>query len=119
MQASACMIKATIKKVKATPARQRLLKAAANVFGRDGLNGATTRAISREAGVNEVTLFRLFGSKENLLEAVVGQTFDAPTSPTKPKLPKMSGDLRRDLMGYARVYESILTANLPLIRSML
>jgi AcrR family transcriptional regulator len=96
-----------------------LLAAAATVFGRDGLGGATTRAISKEAGVNEVTLFRLFGSKERLLEAVVGQTFDEPAAPAKPALPKMSGNLRRDLMNYARVYESILARNLPLIRSML
>ncbi len=45
------------------------------VFARDGLNGATTRAIAREAAVNEVTLFRLFRSKERLLAAVVGETF--------------------------------------------
>ena len=54
------------------PARQLLLSAAARVFARDGLAGATTRAISREAGVNEVTLFRTFGTKEHLITAVVG-----------------------------------------------
>ena len=66
------MIKAKTAKKRSAPARQRLLAAATTVFGRDGLEGATTRAISREAGVNEVTLFRLFQSKENLLAAVVG-----------------------------------------------
>ena len=37
--------------------RQRLLDAAARVFARSGLEGATTREIAREAKVNEVTLF--------------------------------------------------------------
>ena len=51
--------------------RERLLNAAARAFARDGLRGATTREIAREAGVNEVTLFRHFKSKEQLLRAVL------------------------------------------------
>jgi AcrR family transcriptional regulator len=101
------------------PARQRLLEAAASLFARDGLAGATTRAIAHEAGVNEVTLFRLFHSKENLLAAVVGCTFDAQKTDPKPALPAATGDLRRDLANYVRLYESMLTENLPLIRTLL
>jgi AcrR family transcriptional regulator len=99
-------------------ARQRLLDAAAHVFARDGLNGATTRAIAREAGVNEVTLFRLFQSKENLLAAVVGRTFDENTADSKPALAPETGDLRKDLANYARLYDSMLTQNLLLIRTL-
>ena len=51
--------------------RQRLLDAAAETFSRDGQRGATTREIARKAGVNEVTLFRHFKSKEQLLRAVL------------------------------------------------
>jgi AcrR family transcriptional regulator len=51
--------------------RRRLLDAAAHTFSRDGIQGATTRGIAKEAGVNEVTLFRHFKSKEQLLGAVV------------------------------------------------
>jgi AcrR family transcriptional regulator len=101
------------------PAKERLLKAAATVFGRDGLTGATTRAIAREAGVNEVTLFRQFGSKEKLLAAVVGKTFDARQPVVRPDLPDATGILRVDLGNYARTYEAILTENLPLIRSLI
>ena len=49
----------------------RLLEAAARVFARHGAAGATTRRIAEEAGVNEVTLFRHFGSKGALLDAAV------------------------------------------------
>lgn len=122
MQAIACMRNARTLKTKTIrriPARERLIKAGAAVFGRDGLAGATTRAIAREAGVNEVTLFRLFGSKEKLLAAVVGQTFDVAQPVTCPSLPDATGILRADLANYARTYDSILTENLPLIRTLI
>jgi AcrR family transcriptional regulator len=52
--------------------REQLLEAAVKVFAIAGFRGATTRRIAQEAGVNEVTLFRQFGSKEGLiLEAVL------------------------------------------------
>ena len=55
----------------AAPARDRLLAAAKLVFARDGLQGATTRAIAKEARVNEVTLFRHFQNKDRLLAEVM------------------------------------------------
>jgi AcrR family transcriptional regulator len=98
-------------------ARRRLLAAAALVFARDGLNGATTRAIAREAAVNEVTLFRLFRSKERLLAAVVGETFGDRNPLTQTALPAPTGNLRTDLQRYARHYERVLVENLPLVRT--
>jgi AcrR family transcriptional regulator len=95
------------------------LEAAARVFARDGLAGATTRAIARDAGVNEVTLFRLFKSKDRLLEAVVGQTFGPDAPDASPTLPPPTGDLRADLRALARIYESLLVRNLPLVRTMI
>ena len=53
--------------------RERILEAAARVYAKHGFRGATTRLIANEAGVNEVTLFRTFGSKGALLEAVLMQ----------------------------------------------
>jgi len=86
------------------------------VFARDGLEGATTRAISREAGVNEVTLFRHFGTKEHLIEAVVGSAFGkASRRPAESHAAKRS--LRADLAAFARSYEELLLENLPLIRT--
>jgi AcrR family transcriptional regulator len=51
--------------------RERILEAAARVYAKHGFRGATTRLIAIEAGVNEVTLFRTFGSKGALLEAAL------------------------------------------------
>ncbi|HRY73997.1 MAG TPA: helix-turn-helix domain-containing protein, partial [Spirochaetia bacterium] len=48
-------------------AGDRLLKAARSLVARKGYKGATTKEIAEAAGVNEVTLFRNFGTKERLL----------------------------------------------------
>lgn len=52
-------------------ARDKLLEAARDVFAQHGYVGSTTRRIAEAAGVNEVTVFRLFGSKEALLDEAV------------------------------------------------
>ncbi|MFL5615959.1 MAG: TetR/AcrR family transcriptional regulator [Gemmatimonadaceae bacterium] len=51
--------------------RDRILQAAARVYAQHGFRGATTRLIAIEAGVNEVSLFRTFGSKAALFEAMM------------------------------------------------
>jgi AcrR family transcriptional regulator len=50
---------------------ERILDAAMIVFSENGFKGATTIKIAKEAGVNEITIFRKFKSKENLLKAVI------------------------------------------------
>ena len=42
--------------------RDRILEAAKRVYAKHGFRGATTRLIAIEADVNEVTIFRTFGS---------------------------------------------------------
>jgi AcrR family transcriptional regulator len=44
--------------------REDILDAAAQVFAQHGFRGSTTRRIAEAAGVNEITIFRQFGSKE-------------------------------------------------------
>lgn len=51
--------------------KQKILNAAIRVFASEGYGGATTRKIAEVAEVNEVTLFRKFKSKENILRAVI------------------------------------------------
>src|SRR5688500_19087935 len=47
--------------------REAILVAALDAYSKYGFRGATTRRIAEAAGVNEVTIFRHFGSKEALL----------------------------------------------------
>jgi AcrR family transcriptional regulator len=51
--------------------RQRLVQAALQLFAMQGVTETTTRQIADLAEVNEVTLFRHFGSKHGLLLAVI------------------------------------------------
>lgn len=51
--------------------RKRILEAAYGLFSRKGYLGTTTREVAQLAGVSEVTLFRLFGSKEDLFREVL------------------------------------------------
>lgn len=54
-----------------SPARQRLIQSALHLFITQGMTETTTREIAEQAGVNEVTLFRQFGSKFGLLLAIL------------------------------------------------
>ena len=106
--------------------RQRLLTAAAAVFAEKGLVGATTREIATQAQVNEVTLFRHFQSKENLLAAVLQSTFEAHDEPrttaahakSKPGGPARH-NLRSEIRKFARRYEQMLRPNILLLRTLL
>lgn len=64
--------------------RNRILAAAARVYAQYGFRGATTRLIATEAGVNEVTLFRTFGSKADLLEAMLQSQVSGDSAPLPP-----------------------------------
>jgi AcrR family transcriptional regulator len=99
--------------------RQRLLAGAARVFARAGIAGSTTREIAREAGVNEVTLFRHFQTKDRLIAAVVGENFGTQAVQAQQYPPEANADLRSDLTEHARRYEHLLKENLPLIRTMI
>jgi len=67
--------------------RTELLKAAAAVFAQHGSRGSTTRRIAEAAGVNEVTLFRYFGSKEALLQEAIAHSADGTPSISLPETP--------------------------------
>ena len=47
---------------------EKIVSAAFDIIKREGVAKATTKRISSEAGVNEVTVFRKFESKNNLIE---------------------------------------------------
>jgi AcrR family transcriptional regulator len=53
--------------------RARLLEAAARVYARRGFNGATLDEVAAEAGFTKGAVYGHFGSKENLLLALMGE----------------------------------------------
>ena len=78
--------------------RQKLLAAAARIYGESGFRGATTRRIADEAGVNEVTLFRLFGSKSALIAEAIRE--HAPRGTEPHGLPDEPVDPERELSAW-------------------
>lgn len=55
-------------KIELDATEEKLVSATFNIIRREGFKGATTKKIANEAGVNEVTVFRKFKNKNNLLE---------------------------------------------------
>ena len=67
--------------------RHRILSAAARVYALHGWRGATTRRIADEAGVNEITIFRQFGSKDALLDIAMRESARIDEAATLPRMP--------------------------------
>ena len=97
--------------------RRRILDAAIRVFGRDGVSGATTREISRVAKVNEVTLFRYFKNKDELLRQVVLQSCKRYEQVFAEASLQSPADLRRTVRTYAEAYAQKLRDNEDLVRT--
>ena len=93
--------------------RESLLKATVKVFAEAGARGATTRRIAQEAGVNEVTLFRHFKSKDDLLETAL-RTLAALAADRK--LPDIPVDPVAELAEWARDHHRMLHKYRALIR---
>ncbi|BCU78909.1 TetR/AcrR family transcriptional regulator [Luteolibacter sp. LG18] len=99
-------------------ASERLVEAAATVFARDGLSSATTREIARTAGVNEVTLFRNFQTKQNLLAAVLEKAFERKSNPLAEKFDTLpeGTPLRELITAFAEADHASLKQNVSLMR---
>lgn len=53
--------------------RERIMGIALKLFSEQGYYSTTTKEIAEKAGLNEITLFRHFGSKENLFQETTEQ----------------------------------------------
>jgi AcrR family transcriptional regulator len=101
--------------MKETP--ERILDAAMRVFARDGVSGATTREIARVAKVNEVTLFRYFKNKNELLSQAVMQSSKRYEQVFAEASLKSRADMRHTVRTYAEAYARKLHENEDLVRT--
>lgn len=93
--------------------RDAILAAAAGVFAQHGFRGSTTRRIADAAGVNEITIFRQFGSKEALIrEAMQHLTQAANFAP----LPDTPVDPERELTEWSESFIQHLRLRSSIIR---
>ncbi|MEJ2412960.1 MAG: TetR/AcrR family transcriptional regulator [Anaerolineales bacterium] len=78
----------------------RILRAAIDILMSLGYDGATVKEIAALADVNEVTLFRNYGSKAGLFEkAIQHQLADTPLNHLE-----YSGDLEADMLAVVDAY---------------
>ncbi|HEX2189497.1 MAG TPA: helix-turn-helix domain-containing protein [Longimicrobiaceae bacterium] len=94
--------------------REKLLHAALRVFEEAGSRGATTRRIAGEAGVNEVTLFRHFGSKAALLTEALQCAASRDPASVLPETPR---DPAAELAEWCRVHLAHLRRSRSVIRT--
>jgi AcrR family transcriptional regulator len=67
---------ATTERLTAPERREQILEAAVTVFAERGYEGASTDVIARMAGISQPYLFRLFGTKRELIIATVKRCFE-------------------------------------------
>ena len=96
--------------------REKILQAAARCYCSGGFRGTTTRRVASEAGVNEVTVFRHFGSKEALMREAIGRTWSELECPAPPDNP---ADAVKELTAWAIDFTEGIRAAAPLIRTRL
>lgn len=96
--------------------RHRILQAAARVYTQHGWRGATTRRIAEDAGVNEVTLFRHFGSKDALLEQMMREMAAAKAGMRLPDVPRAP---EAELLTWVTAHHTETCARRPFIRQLM
>jgi AcrR family transcriptional regulator len=94
--------------------RDQLLAAAASLYAEAGYRGATTRRIATQAGVNEITLFRHFGSKDALIREAIAR---AGSSRVPELLPESPRDPFKEVREWAKTHIAELRERRSLIRT--
>ncbi|MDF2815184.1 MAG: transcriptional regulator [Paenibacillus sp.] len=95
--------------------KDKMLIEAINLMAEKGYKGVSTKEIAAAAGVSEMTLFRHFGSKQNLLEEAVDRFYYSGEMEKLFK-DKLVWDLRADLELISRTYHEIMNRNRKLIQ---
>ncbi|KAB2328757.1 TetR/AcrR family transcriptional regulator [Cytobacillus depressus] len=94
--------------------KDKLLLAAIDLIAEKGYKGVSTMEISSAAGLSEKTLFRQFGSKQNLLEAAFNR-FQYTEDMRNLFNEKIVWDLHTDLLLISRTYHDIMNRNRKMI----
>jgi len=90
--------------------RAAILKAAAAEFAHQGIEGARTDAIARQARVNKALLYYYFKDKETLYGAVLDYAFDGLKAAVMPVL-ESNRSPREKILAYVGVYFDFIATN--------
>jgi len=106
--------------------RDKILVAAKHLFARQGFGSTGVRQIAEQAGVNPAMINYYFGSKQGLLDAVLGQYFDVILPRALAALGReqsMRETLREIVIAFTEVFRHdlelvrILVSQMPLDRT--
>lgn len=95
--------------------REKIISAAMTAYAESGFQGATTRRVAELAGVNEVTIFRNFGSKAALMDEALFRRV-AALKMVDPPLPLVPQDPSRELTVWCETFLAQLRGSRALLR---
>ncbi|WP_044482026.1 TetR/AcrR family transcriptional regulator [Paenibacillus antibioticophila] len=95
--------------------RKKILQAAISLIKKKGFQGVTTREIARQANVNEVTVFRHFGNKMNILNTIIDEYSYIPSF-EKVVHEEIRWNLKEDLQIITKVYFTFFKENDDVIK---
>lgn len=91
--------------------KKKIMNAALIIFAEEGYKGARTKKIALAAGVNEATIFRIYGSKENLFKQLLTQNSKILTIIDTLKEADEDEDIETKLIQVATLYKQMFNAN--------
>jgi AcrR family transcriptional regulator len=95
--------------------REKIITAAMTAYAESGFQGATTRRVAEIAGVNEVTIFRNFGSKAALMDEALFRRV-AALKIVEPPLPHTPADPAVELGNWCETFLSQIRGSRELLR---
>jgi TetR/AcrR family transcriptional repressor of mexJK operon len=93
---------------------ERLLYAAINLIAEKGYKAVSTKEIAKEASLSEMTLFRHFGTKENILKVAIDR-FYYTASMRDLFVNNIVWDLEKDLLMISKSYLELMKKNQKVI----
>jgi len=95
--------------------REKIITAAMTAYAESGFQGATTRRVAEIAGVNEVTIFRNFGSKAALMDEALFRRV-AALKIVDPPLPLTPADPQEELTDWCAQFLRQMRGSRELLR---
>lgn len=94
--------------------KEKILSASMKLFSTKGYDSTTTKEISKEAGISEMTLFRYFQNKLNLKNYILENMFVPPNVSVLEK--NITYSLEKDLMFISSLFSNFAFKNKILIK---
>ncbi|MFN7251866.1 MAG: TetR/AcrR family transcriptional regulator [Anaerobacillus sp.] len=96
--------------------REKILQAAIDLMSLKGYSATTTKEIAQLAGVSEMTLFRKYSNKQEILDCLIEKYTSSFRSKKIFTENKLEYDLEIDLANVSRTYQTFMNENRKVVR---